>query len=226
MVTFWKKRVMEKMTPETNRILGFVGALLMFIVVIPVPYIGVVSFIGFILVAIALYGFSRQYSEGRIFSNFLYSILVAVVGGAVAVAVAFATFLTTLTTLLYKLYPGWHGDWMSIPSTTPDLSAITPADVMPLIGGVLAILVVVWVAMIISAFFARRSLNALSAKSNVHLFSTAGLLLLIGAIIPVVGLVLVWVSLLLVAIAFYQMRVQPAPFAPATAAPAQPPPPA
>lgn len=172
----------------------------------------------------ALYGFSKHYGDGKIFSNFLYGILVFIVGGAVAVAVAFVTFLTTLTTLLYKLYPTWDGDWLSLSQLTPDISGISPADVMPLVGGVLAILVVAWVAMIIAAFFTRRSLNALSAKANVGLFSTTGLLLLIGAIIPIVGLLLVWISMLLAAIAFYQMKTQPVQYAP-TAAPAPPPPP-
>jgi uncharacterized membrane protein len=51
----------------------------------------------------------------------------------------------------------------------------------------------------------------LSAKSDVHLFSTAGLLLLIGAVLIIafgIGLILIWISALLIAIAFFRIRAE------------------
>jgi uncharacterized membrane protein len=66
---------------------------------------------------------------------------------------------------------------------------------------------------IIAAFFIRRSLGTLSAKSGVGLFSTAGLLLLIGAVLIIafgLGLILIWISALLLAIAFFRIRPEQA----------------
>jgi uncharacterized membrane protein len=199
------------MTPESTKIMGGVGAVLMFLSVIPINYAMILSLVGLILVLTALYGFAGVYRERGIFNNFLYGILVGIVGAVVAVAVAFASVLTSLTTLLHALYPGWNGDWMALSGLTPDISGITPGDVMPLLGGLIMVVVVIWVAIIIAAFLMRRSLNALAAKTNVNLFSTAALVLLIGAflVIVVVGFLLIWVAMLLVAIAFFKIKSQP-----------------
>ena len=51
-------------------------------------------------------------------------------------------------------------------------------------------MVIAWVFSIIAAFFIWRSLKQVSNKSNTGLFGTAGLILLIGAIIPIIGLIL------------------------------------
>ena len=54
-------------------------------------------------------------------------------------------------------------------------------------------------------------LKTLSAKASVGLFSTAALLLLIGAFltIVVIGFILMWIAVLLIAIAFFQIKPQP-----------------
>jgi uncharacterized membrane protein len=209
------------MTPESAKIMGGLGALLLFIGLLPVNYVGILSLVGLILVLVALYGFAGIYSDRGIFNNFLYGILAGIVGAAVAVGVAFATVLTTLTSLLYALYPGWNGDWMALSGLTPDISNITPGDVMPLLGGLLLVLVIVYAAVIVAAFLIRRSLNALAAKTNINLFSTAALIFLIGAFMTIiaVGAILIWVSLLLVAIAFFRIKSQPEYIPPAPASP-------
>lgn len=114
--------------------------------------------------------------------------------------------------LLTQIYPGWTpGDWVALSSLTPDFSAITPGDVLPLLGGLLAVFLVLVLFIIIAAFFIRRSFNALSTKTGVGLFSTGALLLLIGAILTIViiGLLLMWIALLLIAIAFFQIKTHP-----------------
>jgi uncharacterized membrane protein len=211
------------MTPETSKILGAVGALLLFLGVVPVQYAGILSLVGLILLLTALYSFAGIYRERGIFNNFLFGILTGIVGAVVAVGVAIASVLTTLMPLLYALYPGWNGDWMALSGLTPDISGISPGDVLPLLGGLVIVFVIIWVALIIAAFLMRRSLNSLSAKAHVGLFSTAALLLLIGAFlaIVIVGLLLIWISMLLVAIAFFQMKTQPVQPA-ATMAPTSP----
>ena len=212
------------MSIETSKILGGIGALLMFIGVIPyVNYFGVIELIGLILVMVALYGLGSYYKEGGIFNNALYGIIAGIVGGVISAAVIVYTVLTSLTDFLYAVFPDWNGDWTTLSGLTPNPSNITLDSITPFITAIIAVLVILWVCSIIAAFFIRRSLGTLSAKSGVGLFSTAGLLLLIGAVLIIaigVGLILIWISALLIAIAFFQIKTQQA--QPTTPAPAPP----
>ncbi len=212
------------MSIETSKILGGLGALLMFIGVIPyVNYFGVIELIGLILVMVALYGLGSYYKEGGIFNNALYGLIVGIVGGVISAAVIVYTVLTSLTDFLYAVFPDWNGDWTALSGLTPNPSNITLDSITPFITAIIAVLVILWLCSILAAFFIRRSLGTLSAKSGVGLFSTAGLLLLIGAVLIIaigVGLILIWISALLIAIAFFQMKPQQA--QPTTPAPAPP----
>jgi uncharacterized membrane protein len=198
----------------TSKILGGVGALLMFIGIIPyINYFGVIEVIGLILVMVALYNLASHYREGGIFNNALYALIIGIVGGVVSVAVVIITVLTSLTDFLYTLFPDWNGDWAALSGLTPNPSNFSLDSIMPFLTGLFAMLLILWVSAIIAAFFIRRSLGTLSAKSGVGLFSTAGLLILIGAVLIIlfgIGLILIWISALLVAIAFFQLRPQQA----------------
>jgi uncharacterized membrane protein len=197
---------------ETSRILGGVGALLMFIGVMPyINYFGVIELVGLILVMVALYNLAGHYMERGIFNNALYGLILGIVGGVVAIAVVIITVLTSLTDFLYTIFPDWNGDWAALSGLTPDTSNITLDSITPFLTGIIVMFIVLWVFSILAAFFVRRSLGTLSAKSGVGLFSTAGLLLLIGAVLIIVfgiGLILIWISALLLAIAFFQIRPQ------------------
>jgi uncharacterized membrane protein len=83
----------------------------------------------------------------------------------------------------------------------------------------LAILVILWIFIIVAAFFTWRSLKVVASKSTVGLFSNAALLLLAGALIPVFGLILMWIAVLLMAIAFFQLKPLEQPPAPAAYTP-------
>lgn len=200
------------MSIETSRILGLIGALLMFIGIIPyINFFGVIEVVGLILVMIALYNLGSYYKEQTIFNNALYGLITGIVGVVISAVVAIVTVLTSLTNFLYTIFPGWNGDWATLPGLTPDPSKITLDSIAPFIVGILTILLVLWIFSIIAAFFARRSLGALSAKSGIGLFSTAGLIMLIGAVLIVafgIGLILIWISALLLAIAFYHLKPQ------------------
>jgi len=202
------------MSLETNRILGGVGALLMFIGVIPyVSYFGVIEIIGLILVMVALYNLAKQYTEGGIFNNALYGLIAGIVGGVIAIATVIITVLTSLTDFLYALFPDWNGDWTALSGLTPNPSNLSLDSILPILAGILAMFIILWVFSIIAAFFIRRSLGKLSAKSGVGLFSTTGLLILIGAVLIIlfgIGLILIWISALLLAIAFFQLKPQQA----------------
>jgi uncharacterized membrane protein len=200
------------MSIETSKILGGVGALLMFIGILPyINYFGAVELVGLVLVMVALYNLASHYRERGIFNNALYGLIMGIVGGVISIAVVIIVVLTSLTDFLYTIFPDWNGDWTALSGLTPDPSNFSLDSIVPFLAGILAVFIILWVSSIIAAFFIRRSLGTLSAKSGVGLFSTAGLLLLIGAVLIIlfgIGLILIWISALLLAIAFFQIRPQ------------------
>ena len=200
------------MAIETSRILGLIGTLLMFIGIVPyINFFGVVEVIGLILVMIALYNLGGYYKEAGIFNNALYGLITAIGGAVVSVVAVIVTVLSSLTDFLQTIFPDWNGDWTALSGLTPDPTNISIDSIAPFIVGIFTVLAVLWVFSIISAFFIRRSFGTLSEKSGVNLFSTAGLIILIGAVLTVIfgiGLILIWISALLIAIAFYQLKPQ------------------
>ncbi len=214
------------MTLETNKMLGGIGAILMFIGVLPLfNYSTVISLVGAILVLAALNGLAGYFKDRGIFNNALYALIVGIVAVVVVVTLLFTVVLSNATDLLRIIYPGWDGNWASLQNMTPDTNAFTSgnfdfATFTPLIIDFVIIWVVVWITSIVGTFFLRRSLKAVSDKSQVGLFGTAGLLMLIGGFLTVViiGVFLIWIGILLLAIAFFQIK-PPEPAVYATQAP-------
>jgi uncharacterized membrane protein len=205
------------MTFESNKYLGGIGALLMFIGVFPrINYFGIIPLIGLVLVLVALHGFAGIYKENGIFDNALYGIIAGIVGVVLSVAIGIAIVLPHIKGFLMKLYPSWNGSWSSISSLsgmTPNTSNIGFGDVAPFITAGIAILVTLWVFAIVATFLYRRSLKQLSARTNVELFSTTGTILLVGAVLIIafgLGLLVIWIATLILAIAFFTMHPQPA----------------
>ncbi len=202
----------KEMSIETSKTLGGVGAILMFVGIIPViNSYGVIELIGLILVMVGLYNLASYYTERGIFNNALYGLIAGIVGGVIAVGAVILTVLTSLTDFLYTIYPDWNGDWTALSGLTPNTSNLTLDAIVPFLAGLFAALIILWVFAIIATYFVRRSLISLSAKSGVGLFSTAGLLMLIGAVLIIafgIGLILIWISALLLAIAFFTIKPQ------------------
>ncbi|MGB8781109.1 MAG: DUF996 domain-containing protein [Candidatus Bathyarchaeia archaeon] len=205
------------MNLESSKNLGGIGAILMFIGLIPIPggqpFLGIIALVGLILVLVALHGFADYYKESGITNNSIYGLVAGIVGIVIAGAVIVYLFFYTsiLTDFLHKIFPTWDGKWSTLSGLTPTTSNLKTSDVLPIVGSVLLVLFILWIFAIIAAFFARRSLKTLSAKTSVGLFSTAALLLLIGAFLSIIliGFLLMWIAILLIAIAFYQIKPQP-----------------
>ena len=199
------------MTLESSKNLGGVGALLMVIGVLPFfgAYTSILSLIGLILVLIALNGLANYYNERGIFTNALYGILTAIVGVVVSVAIIIGAAFGFLAAIGidFANMTDWTAfsriDWQSIVT----LDAVWPFLTIVVLG-----LVVLFVFVVVSAFFIRRSLNLASAKTGVGMFHTAGLLLLIGAFLTIIliGLLLIFIAMILLIVAFFQIRTQPA----------------
>jgi uncharacterized membrane protein len=209
----------KRLNVETSKNLGGVGAILMFIGVLPLfAYSGIISLVGLILVLIAFKGLADYYNEAGIFNNALYGVITAIVGGIVFVAVAFIALVGFFTDL--GLTIGNVADWSTglagIDWTTMGFSVIGN-----FIAYIVLALVVLFVFVIITAIFLRKSLGLLSTKTGVGLFGTTGLLILIGAVLTIiaVGLILIWIAMLILAIAFFSIKPQSAQPVTSTAAP-------
>jgi uncharacterized membrane protein len=217
------------MTIESSKTLGGIGAILL--IIFPLTgwwasgFSGIIGLAGGILVLIALNGLANEYRERRVFNNALYGVILTIVGIVVAVAIFVVAAFGMLSVL------GIHiSNWMDPSAIQSAFQNFNPANITldidalaPYIGAAAGALIILFLCFVFGAFFIRRSLNTVAKKSGTHLFATTGLLMLIGAILTIVaiGLILLWVSLILLAVAFFEMRTtQPSPqMAP------QPPPP-
>jgi len=209
------------MTLETSKTLGGVGALLVvigFLGFFGTGYAGLLALIGIILTLIAFKGMADHYNEGGIFNNALYGFIFAIIGIVVFVAALVVTAIAAFEALGVQ---NWHefmmtpGKWQSL----MDLNVL-----WKFIGGVIVSLVLLYVFIIITTLYFRKSLNTLSAKSGEKIFETAGLLWLIGALLTIilVGFIIIWIAWILIAVGFFSIKTtvaQP----PVAAQPPQPP---
>jgi uncharacterized membrane protein len=196
------------MTFESSKNLSAVGSLLIVIgaaLGFVVSFSGILSLIGIILLLIGLKGLANFYKEEGIFNNALYSIITAIAGCVVGIGVIAALAVQALRDIGID----WANieDWANAGTdvatvfTDFDLSAIAT-----LLGALLVGLIILFVTLIISMYFLRKSMNQLSTKSGIGLFGTAGILVLVGAVIPVIGLLIIWIGFILATVAFFQMK--------------------
>lgn len=199
----------RKMNFENNKALGGVGAILMFIGFIPYTY-GILELVGAILVIIAMKGFADYYKEAGIFENTLYAIILAIVGVVAFVGIAFVALVDFFTNLGITLGINTYSNWASQFSNIDWTSNMN--NVVKFAGFIFLDFVVLFVFVLVTALLLRKSFKLMSAKTGVGLFTTTGTVLLIGAVLTIVvfGLILVWISALLLAIAFFQIK-QPSP---------------
>jgi uncharacterized membrane protein len=133
---------------------------------------GFAAFIGFILFLIAMYGFSKDYGEAKIFNHIIYGIIftivAAVIVGIIAIAVFVANIIPTFNT-------------SSSPTQIQNMTLTYLSPVFAAIG----IVALIYIVFIMKAF------NLLADKSQVPLFRTAAKVLLAGGIITtVIGIIL------------------------------------
>ena len=196
------------MTFESSKNLSAVGALLIVIGSLSgvVPYVGFLSLLGVILLLIGLKGLANFYNEQGIFNNVLYSIITCIVGVVVAVGAVVISAVSALADLGIDIDN--INDWDTLGT---DLGAIFTdfsdfGAIWSLISALVMGLIILFVTVIISMYFFRKSMDQLSSKSGIGLFGTAGLLMLIGAVIPIIGLLLIWIGYILATVAFFQMK--------------------
>ena len=165
------------MSLESNKNLGGIGAILL-----AIPFL---SLIGIILVLIAMKGMADYYDDDEIFKNALYGFIFGIIG-----VIALVAFILMLA--------------FGFAATS---SVHSPAA-LPFAGtGLIIITVLILYGFsLIGAIFYNKSLDTLSKKSGEHIFTTAGLILLIGAAIPVIGEILKFVAWIMAAVGFFNIK--------------------
>jgi len=196
------------MTLESSKTLGGVGALLMAIGPFLGVYTGVIGLIGLILVLISLKGLSNYYNEGGIFNNALYGFITLIIGGVISVAVIVIAAVDFLSAVGIDISTAWSDP--TVLSSINWQELVTWDILWPHIAAIIGSLIVLFVFVVVAAIFLRKSLTILSTKTGVNMFSTTGLLTLIGAILTiiVVGVILLWVALILLTVAFFSIKIQ------------------
>ena len=199
------------MTLQSSKTWGGVGALLM--VISPFAVCGfslLIGLVGLILVLIAVKGLSDHYKEPSIFNNSLYGVIFSIVGVAVFVAALFVTAVSFFTNVLGVELSTAFSD----PTAFANIEwteAMILDNLLDHVAALVGSLVILFIFVVVAAIFYRKSLTTLAEKTGVGRFGTAGLLLLIGAVLTiiVVGFVLIWVALILLTVAFFQIREEP-----------------
>ena len=161
---------------------------------------GIISFAGVILFIVAMHRLSQYYSEPGIFKNALYGFIINFVGVITGILVYVAVFLSTT---LGSITPSGIQTTAVTPTPTPStiLASLGLFIVM-----FLALLAVFLVLGIVSGLFYMRAFNKLGEKSGVNSFNTAGLLILIGVIIPMVS----WIGWIFAVSGFHSLKPKPA----------------
>jgi uncharacterized membrane protein len=197
------------MNLSTAKTIGGLGAILGFISVFPyVNTFGVIPLVSLILLMIGAKGLADHYDEPGIFNNALYGVVTIIVGAVVTAALAFFAFVSVFSDvgLTFSNFSNWQ-TLISQVTQTQWMDAFFNAA-----GYIFLTLAIFFVLAVISAIFFRKSMSLSAKKTGVGLFGSAGLVLLIGAILTIVffGVILLWISLLLIAIAFFQIKSEPA----------------
>jgi uncharacterized membrane protein len=183
----------KKLTIESNRTLGGVAAILMLIGVISQAstvfgYVfprstgtlifagigsifGVLSFVGFLLFLVAMYGFSKDYQDHRIFSYLLYGIIITIIAAVVLLAILFIVILFNVATL----FPNLSSSASQSTQISSQMSRIFGL-LFPLFG----LVGIIWIAFNVKAF------NLLSDKSKV-LIAGALVNIVLAIIFAVIG---------------------------------------
>jgi uncharacterized membrane protein/ribosomal protein L40E len=166
------------MSFESNKTLGGIGAILL-----AIPFL---NLIGIILVLIAMKGMGEYYDDDDIFKNALYGFIFGFVGviALIAVILMFAFGVSAASPVIRE-------------STTFAFTGF---------GLFIIAIVVLYIFSLIGAIFYKKSLDILSEKSGEQTFSTAGLILLIGAAIPIIGEILKVVAWILAAVGFFNIK--------------------
>ena len=152
------------------KIIGGLGALFMLIGGFVSATIGVLSFIGFIMVFIAVKMIADETKEKAIFDNYLYAFIACIIAIVSLVSIAFIVLASVGgVQFFYDLQNMAMSETLEIWNT-----------IQPVLFGIIAGFLVFWIIVVIASLFIRKSFNLIAEKTGVKMFATAGLLFFIG----------------------------------------------
>lgn len=153
--------------------------------------IGTIGFVGYILFVVAMRRLAAYYNEPIIYRNTLRWLILLIIGVGVSLAVEFTYLLALLTDL-----------------SNVTISSTFPSQFLFSYLIVIAVSLIALVFQIVGGILYMRAFNKLADKSGVCSFRTAGILYLIGMVVPL----LAWIAWIFAMIAFNRLK----PRAPAT----------
>lgn len=175
--------------------IGAVGSILVLLTAVPTAG-SLLGIIGFIMMLLAIRDIAQIVGDRSIFSNMLVAVGLAVVAIVVGALVVVGSVLRFVGLKSLSLGPNFNA------------SSVPTGDWIGLVGSILIGLAVVWVIMLVSAVYVRRTYRSMASKLGVANFETAGLLYLIGAAttIILIGFVLLLVAQVMVVVAFFSIQ--------------------
>lgn len=178
--------------------IGGVGSILVLLTAVPTAG-ALLGIVGFILMLVAIRDISEIVADKSIFNDMLVAVGLAIVAIVVGALVVVGSVLRFVGLKALSLGPNFNA------------SAVPTGDWVGLIGSILLGLAVVWVIMLVSAVYVRRTYRLMASKLKVGNFETAGLLYLIGAAttIILVGFLLLLVAQIMVIVAFFSIEERP-----------------
>lgn len=184
--------------------LGGVGSGLVFLGMIGIiPITGqLVAVIGYILILIAVKYISDAIGDASIFKNMLIALVTASLG-----MVAGTLYVYESVFRLAGLV-GLSVDFLSLGLVTP--SEVQQADFIGLIASVIIGVLVLWILIMASAVYMRKSYNSISTKLNVGMFGTVATLYLLGAVLSIIGVGFIFIVVVQVLqiVAFFRIPYQ------------------
>jgi uncharacterized membrane protein len=196
------------MNLQISKIIGCSGALLILLSIFTFTILfGFAVLIGSILVLISLYSLAKFYKDKEIFNSALYGALSTVIGIIISIIIIVVTPIwSTLKDNIYIYIPDWNGNWINLLNSSSKWGSVFSAILRQRGAETVLVLVVVWVFLIITMIFVRRSLKKLAKHSHNDTFATTGTMLIIGAAIPIIGLICIWLAIGGLAFAFFTTK--------------------
>ncbi|MEM2203140.1 MAG: DUF996 domain-containing protein [Sulfolobales archaeon] len=186
------------------RAFGGVGSILMLLVM--VPTVGwILGIVGLVFLLIALRKLSDVAKDESIFRNALIAIILGVAAIVIAPLVILSALFGLFSTAMRSQEPiAITGT--SIPGILQTQTTIPPGF-LGLLASIAIALIAFWVFLIASSYFLYKSYKSVSLQTGVGLFSTAGLLYLVGSVLTIilVGLVVILIAIVLQTVAFFSL---------------------
>lgn len=175
--------------------MGIIGSLLLIISPIANGWGIILVLIGTVLLLVAFNGLANHYQDRSIFHNVLYGGIIFIVGLVIAVVI-----IAVAATSLFSSLGG-----------IIDSSTLQNLDLSTLLLSFALALIILLACSVVGTIFIRKSLKNVAQKSGTTMFVTAGTVLFIGSILTIIliGILIIWIAMILLLVAFLQLRNQP-----------------